>query len=146
MARFDFRLQTLLTLRNHERARRRAELAAALAQENEINERRRLLEIELAGQRQYVRAGTALGRIALENLQSAAAYERVLRDQMAQVAASHEAAAGRAIQAQQALTEAESEVRALEKLRERQFGEFTLDRARREACRLDEAGARARHC
>jgi flagellar export protein FliJ len=145
MARFDFRLQILLTLRHHERANRRAELAAAVACENEIDERRRFVDAELEGQRQYVRAGTAPGRITLENLQSAAAYERALRDQLAQVVASHEAAAVRVAQAQQALAEAESEVRALEKLRERQFGEFALDQSRLEARRLDEVGARAHY-
>ena len=142
MTRFEFRLQSLLTLRNHERASRRADLAAALSWENEINERRRLLDVELEGHRQYVRAGTIPGRIAMENLQSAAAYERALRDRLAQVVGNHAQAAARVAQCQQSLAEAESEVRVLEKLRERQFGEFALDQSRLEARRLDEVGAR----
>jgi flagellar export protein FliJ len=145
MARFDFRLQTLLKLRNHERAYRRAELAAALAHEGEVREQRRLLEAEFEGQRQFVRAGTAPGRIALETLQSAAAYERALRERLAQIATCGAAAADRLAQAQQALAEAESAVRGLEKLREAQFGEFMLEQARHEARRLDEVGARAHH-
>jgi len=120
MARVEFRLKTLLTLRQGERERCRAELAAAYELARQWAERRRSLEAQLEQQRGWVRAGTAPGTIAVEQLRNARGYEAALRAQRAQVVASQQSAAAEIGRCQHAVASADSDVRALEKLRERQ--------------------------
>ncbi|MEX0675759.1 MAG: flagellar FliJ family protein [Pirellulales bacterium] len=142
MSPFKFRLTTLLTLRNAERERCRAELAAACALERQLAERRRSLEAQLERHRQWVRAGTSPGTIAVEKLKSAGQYERALRAQLAEVVADHETGAAEVGCRQQAAARAESEVRVLEKLREREIDEFKRAQALVEVKQVDEVAAR----
>lgn len=142
MARFEFRLKTLLTLRQGERERCRAELAAAYALARQVDERRRALEAQLEQQREWVRAGTAPGTIAVEKLRDAQAYEAALRADRAEVVANHQSAAAEVGRCQQAVAAAESDVRALEKLRERQLEEYLRRQALVENQQSDELRAR----
>lgn len=143
MARFEFRLQALLTLRDAERERCRAELAAAHASTRDLRAQRDLLAVEIEAQRRWFRAGTTPGPIALERLRSAAAYEAAQRERIAAIAAELEAADAQLERCLQTLAEADGEVRVLEKLRERQLDQFRQKQATREARQWDEAAVRA---
>ncbi len=142
MPHFEFRLKTLLALRHNEREGRRAQLAAAFGVELQIAQRRRSLEAEVERQRQWVRAGTSSGTIAVAELRSAGPYEAALRAQLAEVVANYETAAAEVARCQEALAAAEGEVRMLEKLRERQHDKFLREEALAEVKRLDEITTR----
>ena len=142
MARFEFRLKTLLTLRQGERERCRAELAAAYALQRQVDERTRALEAQLEQQREWVRAGTAPGTIAVEKLRDAGAYEAALRAHRAQVVANHQSAAAEVERCQQAVAAAESDVRVLEKRCARQLEEYLRQQTLVENQQSDELRAR----
>ena len=93
MARFDFRLRALLTLRRARRDACRAELAAALTAERQLAERRQALAAELEGAQNHVRAGTLPGPVSVEALQHAAQYHAALRHSLDQVSRRQLAAA-----------------------------------------------------
>jgi flagellar FliJ protein len=142
MSRFAFRLRALLSLRCSERDARRAELAAALARAGELAERRRDVEAEIERHRQAMSFGTAPGRLDLTMLRSARTYGAALRARLEAIAHNQLEAGAEVSHCQEALVPAEAEVRALEKLRERQDNAFRADEARREVRLSDEAAGR----
>jgi flagellar export protein FliJ len=142
MAKFSFRLRALLSVRCTERDARRAELAAALAEERQWAERRRGVEGEL--NRQLARTAVAAGPgiVDLGMLRTAKVYEAALRAELTSFLESETAAAREVSRCQDVLAAADGEVRALEKLRERQQGAFCLDTARADLRASDELAAR----
>jgi flagellar export protein FliJ len=142
MARFDFRLRALLTLRRARRDACRAELAAALAAERQLAERRQALAAELEGAQNHVRAGTLPGPVSVEALQHAAQYHAALRHSLDQVSRRQLAAARQVDGCRQTVAAADAEVRAIEKLRDRRLDEFHRDEARRDTATADEVARR----
>jgi flagellar protein FliJ len=145
MARYRFRLKTLLAMREAERESCRAQLAEVLTAERALDDKKQSIENELFCQRSRSRARLAPGRIDLNALTTADGYERGLRSRLRAINADAAALAVSVVERRQALAAADREVRALEKLRDRQLEDFRRDSARAETKELDEAASRAFH-
>lgn len=143
MPRFEFRLKTLLAVREATRDGARAQLAESLEEARTLNPRQGLLERELNDQREWLRGGTAPGRIDVDRVLTASRYEFVLRRKMQVLAEQQRALALEIERRRQAVLEADREVRVLEKLRERQFEQFQRQQALVEVKQLDEVAVRA---
>lgn len=142
MSRFQFRLATLLRIREHERQQRQAELAQALEAEHIMQQQVDGIAAEIAQAKEVRRRLTAPGALAVDQvveqqryglhllLQSASAAEK-----LGQVKA--EAERRRAI-----LVDANRQVRVLEKLRERQSTAHEASLLLAEQKQLDEVATR----
>ncbi len=142
MVRFDFRLKGLLSLREHERDVQHAALAELLAAERRLAQQRRDVAQQLAASQLAQRASTARGRLDLNRLQTASAFDAMLRAELAALDEQAVSLADVVAQQQLALVEAERQVRLLEKLRERHWQQWLRAQAGAERRALDEAGAR----
>jgi flagellar FliJ protein len=142
MSRFQFRLKSLLAIRETTRDLRRAELAESLALERSLNEREAALQRELDDQNQWFRRGTAPGPLNVDRLSTGHRYQLLLRRQARTLAGERQSLALEIERRRQVLLEADREVRVLEKLRERQFEHFRRQLAAAEVKQLDEAAAR----
>jgi flagellar export protein FliJ len=138
MPEFQFRLSPLLTVRRRQRELRQTELADALGAGDRLEAQRAAVESELRDQHSRTRAGTAPGRIDAASLGTAGRYESELRTRLAALATEQVRMAAEIEQARQTLIEADRDVRALEKLRDRRFEEFQSDQRRAERALLDE--------
>ena len=138
MARFQFRLQSLLTLRESQRDLRRSELAEALAAERRLLARRTLLERELASEHDRARTDAAPGRLDVANLAAARRYAALLREQLGSLVDEAVAQAAEVERRRLQLVEADRQVRVLEKLRDRRHQQFQAQTARDESKQSDE--------
>jgi flagellar FliJ protein len=136
MAKFTFRLDTVLKLRVAERDRCRIALAESLARVQQLDQRIEALASELraVAQAHAVRPGA----VDVERLLAADRYAVTLRQERTgceqeRRALEQEVAARRA-----ALLAADQEARMLEKLREKQQAQFEADAERRQQRELDE--------
>jgi flagellar FliJ protein len=143
MPRFEFRLKTLLAVREAARDLARTQLAELLAQQDSLSRRRAHLEREVNDQKQWLRRGTAPGRIDVDRLSTANRYELVLGREISTIMRHEQTLTPEIEGRRQAVVEADREVRVLEKLRERQFEQFRQQRALAEVKQLDEVAARA---
>jgi flagellar protein FliJ len=143
MARFQFRLKTLLAMRQSLREQRQAELTASYAAQRKLDERRWALERELDEQQQRCRSGTAPGRLDVGGLMTAHRYELVLRAELTTLAQQEQAVAAEIELRRQAVVTADREVRVLEKLHQRQLEQFRQQQALVESKQMDEVAARA---
>jgi flagellar protein FliJ len=142
MAAFRFRLTSVLKLREATRDERRAQLAEALAAEDKLRARRRVIETDLASLNQLRHQRTATGSVNIDLLVSASRYEAVLRHELATIAG-HEATLATEIERRrQALMTADHDVRMLEKLRDKQLQMHRQDESLLEFKQLDEIAAR----
>jgi flagellar FliJ protein len=144
MAKFKFRLETLLKLRDRIRDERRAELAQAYHAAEILGQRRQELEDELAGLIEQNRAAAGPGAVDVDRLLDARRYELVLRSHQQLNQQQQRALDAEIDRRRRALVEANREVRVLEKLREKQEDRHRQQQARQEIKELDEAGARGR--
>ncbi len=144
MTRFTFRLESLLSLRRGERDACRAELAAALAEQREVANRRQALAAEFERQQDWQRTVAMSGPIDLNRLRDGQSYEAALRGQSTQLGESEQLAAARVDSGREALATAEREVRVLEKLRERRRLEHDREQSRRAQRHFDETASRVR--
>jgi flagellar FliJ protein len=142
MAKFQFRLQTVLDLRRGERDRRREDLAQALAAEQILMDRRRQLEADAALMTEHARGASQPGEVRVESLLDSvryglilAAQRQTLVDQLARVVQEIEVR-------RQRLVEADRQVKALELLHNRRLDEHQQREALIEVRQLDEAAAR----
>jgi flagellar FliJ protein len=143
MPRFQFRLKSLLSLREAARDERRAQLAEAYAAQRKLDERRQALEQDLEEHKQMCRAGILPGRIDVDRLLTANRYELVLRAELGVVAKHEQTLAVEIERRRQALVVADRDVRVLEKLRERELERFRREQARQETKQMDEIASRA---
>jgi flagellar export protein FliJ len=141
MPRFRCRLQTVLLMREAQCALRRAELAASLAELRTLDQRRMGVEQELAGAQSFSRDRAQPGRIDIGRWHSAQRYEAALRAELKSIAQRGQALAVEIDRRQQVVAAAEREVDVLEKLRDRQAGEFRQHEARAETRQFDEVAA-----
>lgn len=142
MPRFQFRLRTLLNMREARLAETRAQLAESLAAQRDVAERKSALDKKLEEQRQCCRRGIAPGRVDLDRLLTADRYELVLRAELQAVVAREESLSVEIAARQRAVATADGEVRALEKLRGRQLERFRQQEALVAVNELDEVAAR----
>jgi flagellar protein FliJ len=139
MPKFTFRLATLQRLREAACDERRVELAEACRVDDVLRERLDRLSGEIDRIRDDCRRAAAPGEVEVDRLVEAERYEQSLMSQHAQLVQQRETMAAEIQRRRQALLDAHRDVRALEKLRDRQADQFRQEEDRREAKRLDEA-------
>lgn len=144
MAKFKFRLATLLRLREAARDQRRAELAEAYRADSLLREHLDRVGQELSWLRTACRKVAGPGTVDVDRLVEAQRYELTLRAHQKRLVGQREAVAAEIERRQQALVDANRDVRVLEKLRQKQIQRHRQEENRREIRQLDEiAGQRA---
>ena len=142
MAKFVFRLATLLRLREATRDERRAELAKAYQAERILEDQRRRIADELVQLERRSRHACQPGTLDLDSLLETRRYELVLRSRQRQVEKQSEAVQTEVQRRRDAVVEANRQVRVLEGLRERQLQRHRQEEDRREIKQLDEIAGR----
>ncbi len=140
MATFKFRLATLLKLREAARTERRAHLAQAYQADALLESQQQQTTQMLLDLQADCRAASLPGEINVDRLLEAQRHETMLRAQRQQLQQQREAVAEEIERRRNALTEANREVKVLEKLRERQLQRHQAEESRRDIQRLDEVG------
>lgn len=142
MARFQFRLQTLLKLREADRQQRRAELAQAYHAERLLTERIDAVSVEIAATKGAAKNAAATREINVGRLLDMNRYELVLKTQAAMLGEQKRQLQEEIERRREAVLEADRQVRVLEKLRERQLAEHVAREERAERLHLDEVASR----
>jgi flagellar FliJ protein len=144
MAKFKFRLATLLRLREATRDERRAELAEAYRADDLLREHLRRVGRELSWLQGRCRQVAGPGTVDVDRLVEAQRYEVTLRAQESRLTGQRDAIGAEIDRRRQALLAADRDVRLLEKLRQKQAQRHHQEESRREIKELDEvAGQRA---
>jgi flagellar export protein FliJ len=143
MARFRFRLQSLLQLRDADRQQRLGELAESLASERMCQQARRAVDGQRTTQRNAARHAAGRVTVDVDRLQAASEYDASLRERAAELARKQHELDAEIAERQRALAVADGHVRVLEKLRERQLQDFARQQVLAEINELDEAALRA---
>ncbi len=138
MAKFKFRLATLLRLREATRDERRTELAEAYRADNLLREHLDRVGQELSWLRAQCRKVAGPGTVDVDRLAETQRYELVLRAQQNQLTGQREAVGVEIDRRRQALLEADRDVRVLEKLRHKQAQRHRREEERQEIKQLDE--------
>lgn len=144
MARFEFRLQGLLGLREAERDARRSELAESLAAQQRLRQQYDHVADEVIRQARDRRHATTSGRLDVDRLRVASQFEQSLRHELQAVARRLQGLEVLLAEQQTALVESQRQVRVLENLRQRDLLQFQAAQQASELRLLDEAGARLR--
>jgi flagellar FliJ protein len=142
MAGFQFRLQTLLRLRESARQQRRVELAQACEAEGLLREQLAFLSTEQIETRKRSQIGASPGPVSVDQLIGAHRYASLLLARQRQLEQQRAKVQDEIERRRQALVEADREVRVLEKLRERQREQYQRAEAQREVKALDEVAQR----
>jgi flagellar FliJ protein len=138
MAKFKFRMATLLKVRETVRDDRRAELLEAQRADDILGQRQEQFERELDALRSAYRQAAGPGTVDVDRLVTTQRYELSLKVQVQQLGRQRELLAGEIERRRQALVQANREVRVLEKLRERQTEHHAQEEDHRERKLLDE--------
>lgn len=138
MATFQFRLATLLRLREATRDDRRAQLAEALYAEQLIVERIVALDAELADLKRQSLDAARPGRVNVDRLTDGTRYEMILKVERQTADQQRQAVADEVRKRREALVAADRDVKVFEKLRDTQAEQHRDEEARRESKRLDE--------
>ena len=138
MAKFRFRLETLLQVRRTERDQRRAELAQAYQAKEILREQRKKLqtEIDLLRQQRSISGGT----IDVDALIEGSRYEFVLSSQRKTLEEQSSEVSQEIERRRQILVAVDQQVRMMEKLEEKQRQQFQAEQQRKENKELDEIG------
>lgn len=139
MKNFKFRLAPLLTLRENERDLRRQALGEALRREEELKQARKQLERERGLQLEEFRLLGQPGTVNVDQASTRRVYAGQLVGWILDIERERIAASQNVEQCRQALVQADQQVQALEKLRDKQLAEFKLNDERRTARDLEEA-------
>ena len=138
MAQFNFRLASLMRLREATRDECRAALAEAYRVDDVLRQKVDRIARELELLKDFCRMKASPGTVDIDRLVEAQRYELVARQQQRQFVAQRESIAAEIERRRLALVEADREVRVLEKLRERQVEQHRKTEELRETKRLDE--------
>lgn len=141
MSAFQFRLQTVLRIREDERHQRQRQLAEAQRAEDLLQAQRLELQAELAVHRSAHVKATSPGSLDVDRLLSAERFEALLRAEDRRLGEQLQTLSAEVERRRQALADAHREVRVLENLRERQAERHRQDEAARERRTLDEVGS-----
>jgi flagellar export protein FliJ len=139
----DFRLATLLKLRELSRDERRALLAAAHRSDEELARQLARLAGRQRRLRDDCRHAAEPGEIDIDRLVAAHRYAVGLHAREKNLLEQRQLLAGEIECRRQSLVEADQEVQILEKLRERRRQARQAEAGRRDARQLDEAALRA---
>lgn len=140
MAQFQFRLATLLRLREVAREERRSQLAEALRLVDQLRSRQQEIE-ELVRETKHLQTPAA-GGLDADRLLNATRYELVLRAEQRALQMQEAALAGEVEKRREALVAANREVRALELLRDKQKEAYLAQEDGRARKELDEIAVR----
>jgi len=135
---FRFRLQTVLKLRIAERDERRSELAKALRAAEILQERRTQLAEEMQENQELARQLSKPGIADVNRIVQTRRYEAILKGTLAQLVVQEQQVAAEVERRRQILTEADRQVRVLEKLESRKREEFERTELRQEMKQMDE--------
>ncbi len=138
MAKFKFRLDTLLRLREISRDGRRQRLAQAYRADEILQQQQEQVKQQLAKLAEKCRRASGPGPVEIDRLLEAQRYEVVLRAHNQQTGQQRETVAVEIDRRHQTLVEANREVRVLEKLREKQLRRHREEENRQEVKQLDE--------
>lgn len=138
MAKFKFRLEALLKLREADRQQRRVELAEAFQVEQLLAEQAAQLQQDIHEAEMRSRVSAAPGRVDVDQLRDAKRYRLVLESQRAVVRQRAEQLATEVQRRRDALAAADKEVRIIERLRQKRLDEHTAAELHRELLQLDE--------
>ncbi len=143
MAKYSFRLATLLKLREQLRDERRAALAEAFHAEQLLDERELEINQEndsLREQRSHISRSE---NVAVDQLLEIQRYEAILMAEKQTLAKQREMLASEIERRREAMLMADRDVRALEKLRDRQQERHTQEEESRLRNELDEFAAQS---
>lgn len=144
MAKFKFRLATLVRLRESVRDERRGELAQAFRAEELLEEKKAILEDHLSQLRHQARESAGPGEIDIDRLMEARRFETVLLAEREHVGQQQQMVRGEIERRREALVAANRDVQVLENLRGIQLERHRAEANRMEIRQLDEvAGVRA---
>jgi flagellar FliJ protein len=138
MARFKFRLATLLKLRESARDERRTELAQAYQADDVVGGHLQQVHDELGALKNQRREAAGPGAVDIDRLIEAQRYEVILKARQRQMNEQRARLAAEIERRRVALLAANREVRILEKLRDRQTEQFLQAENRLDIKRLDE--------
>lgn len=138
MPKFNFRMSTLLKLREAARDERRAQLAQAFRADALLEQEQKRVEGELAAMQDELRRASGPGAVNVDRILDAQRFELALKAQKGQLAQQREQVGAEIERRRQALVEADREVRVLENLRERQRDRWREEESLRDIKRLDE--------
>ena len=142
MAKFKFRLATLLQLREVTRDECRTELAQAYRADEIVEQEQERIKAEAAELENESRSAASPGQLDVDRLLEARRYCLVLGAQQRNVATQREAIAEEIERRRGKLVEANRDVRVLEELRDRQQRRHRDNENRLEVKALDEVAAR----
>jgi flagellar FliJ protein len=140
MPRFQFRLATLLRLRELARDERRALLAEAMRLSDQVQARQDEITALVESTRKLQRPSA--GAIDVDGLLNATRYELVLRAELQQLQMQQATIGAEIEKRRQALVEADRDVRSLERLRETQQERHLAEEEERSRKELDEIAVR----
>jgi flagellar protein FliJ len=138
MARFKFRMATLLKLREATRDERRTELAQAYRADEVLSKNLEQVQTELNVLEDQCRKAVGPGTIDIDRLIDAQRYEIILKVQQSSLNEQRGRLAAEIERRRVALLAANREVRILEKLREHQIEQHNQAENRLDIKRLDE--------
>ena len=138
MAKFTFRLATLLRLRENERDQRRAELAQAYRADEIMNQQQEELSRQRAELIATRRGAAGPGAVDIDRLIQTQRYDLLLKTHSEQIDRQREAVAQEIERRRETLVHANRQTRILENLREKQLQRHREDENRREIKVLDE--------
>ncbi len=138
MAQFQFRMATLLRLRESWRDERRAALAEAQHAEQVIAERIALIDCDLVALRRQSLDAARPGVINVDRLADSTRYEMILKVERQSADQQRQAVAEEVERRRESLMTADRDVRVLEKLRESQLDQHRDAQQRSEVKQLDE--------
>jgi flagellar export protein FliJ len=141
MAKYRFRLETLLKLREARRDQQRTALAEAFRAEQVLADNRKALADERLALLSVQRSATAGRYLDVNRLLEAQRYDLVLRSSEQELNRQEKLLAVEIERRRLALVEADREVRTLELLDERHRRQHTQQQQRLESRRLDEVAS-----
>lgn len=142
MAKFDFRLKTLLKLYEAARDERRAKLAEAFEAENILNEQTEQINEEIEDLKQQTRLSSKPGDVVVDRLIDSHRYELMLRAKRQEIGQQAKQLLEEIERRRQRLVEADRQVRVFEKLREKKLDEYQQQQYKNEIKQIDEIASR----
>jgi len=139
---FQFRLATLLKLREAVRDDRRARLAEAFQAAEVLEQRFDELQTQQTALRTQYAAANAPGNVAVEQLLDVQRYELIVASEQKVIAEQQQQLEKEIDQRREALRVADQDVRILEKLREKQQTSHRQQLEKEEAKTFDEIASR----
>ncbi|HUG67090.1 MAG TPA: flagellar export protein FliJ [Pirellulaceae bacterium] len=138
MARFQFRLESLLKLREAERQERRLEVAEAFHAESILRQQAAQLRQDIQDVEKRSRVISSPGRVQVDRVLEAHRYKLLLKSQVMTLGQKQAQLQVEIEKRQTALAIADRDVRVLEKLRDRKRAEHDTAEFKRELKQLDE--------